>query len=126
VTLGCHSLCDGEKRICNPGSARHKQTCWVSSLVVSAETKRRRKLWCLSGLELEADSAAPNLGDDAANLNLEDDVESWGGARASRYVSEEEEEDVPPLVRINHRSKASNDVPGPALSGLVSFLEFRL
>jgi hypothetical protein len=44
-------------------------------------------------LELEIDSTAPNPGDDAANVDLEDDVESWGGVRASRYVTEEEEDD---------------------------------
>lgn len=44
-------------------------------------------------MELEADSAALNLGDDAADADLEDDVESCGGVRASRYVMEEEEDD---------------------------------
>jgi hypothetical protein len=84
--------------------------------------KRKRKLWCSSVLELEDDSAAPNLGDDAANASLEDDVESWGGARASRYITEEEEdeEDVASLVHRDHHRKASNDVPDHALSGLVS------
>jgi hypothetical protein len=35
-------------------------------------------------------------------------------------VEEEDEEDVPPLVRRNRRSKANNDVPIQALSRLVS------
>jgi hypothetical protein len=89
---------------------------------MSTETKRRkRKLRRSSGLELEADSVAPDLGDDAANVNLEDDVESCAGARVSRYVSEEEdEEDVPSLVHRNHRSNANNDVTNQALSVLVS------
>jgi hypothetical protein len=115
-------LCDGEKGICSLGSAR-KRTRQVGSPVVLSETKRRRrKLRRLSGLELEADSTAPNPGDDAVNADLEDDMENWGGVRTSRYVSEEEEdeEDVPSLVHRNRRSKASNDVPDQALSGLVS------
>jgi hypothetical protein len=112
----------GEKRIYSPGSARRKRTHRVSSSAMSTETKRRkRKLRRSSGLELEVDSAAPDLGGDAANVNLEDDVESCGGARVSRCVSEEEdEEDVPSLVHRNRRSNASNDVPDQALSGLVS------
>ena len=45
--------------------------------------------------------------------------------RASRYVTEEEEddgdeEDVPSLVCRDRRSKASNDIPDLALSSLVS------
>jgi hypothetical protein len=43
--------------------------------------------------------------------------------RASRYFLEEDdgvEEDVPSLVCRDHRSKASNDIPDLALSGLVS------
>ena len=112
-------LCDGEKRICSPGSARHKRACRVSSSAMSTETKRRkRKLRRSSDLELEADFTAPDLGDDAANVDLEDDVESCGGARVSRYVSEEE--DVPSLVRRNHRSKVNNNVPVQALLGMVS------
>jgi hypothetical protein len=90
---------------------------------VSTETKRRkRKLQRSSGLELEADSMALDLSDDMASIDLEDDIESCGGARASRYVSEveEDEEDVPSLVHRNRRSKASNDIPDQALSGLVS------
>jgi hypothetical protein len=115
----------GEKRIYSPGSARRKRTRQVSSPAMSTETKRRkRKLRRSSGLELEVDSAAPDLGGDATNVDLEDDVESCGGARVSRCVSEEEEEedeeDVPSLVHRNRRSKANNDVPDQALSGLVS------
>jgi hypothetical protein len=90
---------------------------------MSTETKRRkRKLRHSSGLELEADSNAPDLGGDPTSVDLEDDTESCGGTRASRFVSEEEdkeEEDVPSLVRRNHRIKASNDVPVQALLGLV-------
>jgi hypothetical protein len=76
-------------------------------------------------LELEADSASPNPGDDAADADLEDDVESYGGVRVSRYVVDEEEddgdeEDVLPLLHRDHRSKASIDIPDLALSGLVS------
>ena len=64
-------LCDGEKIICSLGSACRKRTRGVSSSAVSTEAKRRRrKLRCSSGLELEADSAAPNLGDDVANADL--------------------------------------------------------
>jgi hypothetical protein len=117
-------VCDGQKRICSPGSARRKRTRWVGSLAMSTETKRRkRKLWRSSGLELEADSTSPDLGNDVANVDLEDDVESCGGTRVSRYVLEEEEdeEDVPSLVHRNRRSKASNDVPDQAVLGLVSF-----
>lgn len=45
--------------------------------------------------------------------------------RASRYVTEEDEddgdeEDVPSLVRRDRRSKASNDILDLALSRLVS------
>jgi hypothetical protein len=118
-------VCDGEKRICSPGSARCKWTHRVSSPAMSIGTKRRkRKLRHSSGLELEADSTTPNLGDGATNVDLEDDVESCGGARVSRYVLEEgeevDEEDMPSLVHRNHHGKASNDVPDQALSGLVS------
>jgi hypothetical protein len=84
-----------------------------------------RKLWHSFGLELEVDSAALDLGGDSASADLEDDIESCGGIRAGGHVSEEEEvdegeEDVPPLVRRNHCSKASNNVPIQALSRLVS------
>jgi hypothetical protein len=117
-------VCDGEKRICSPGSARHKRACRVSSSAMSTETKRRkRKLRRSSDLELEADFTAPDLGDDAANVDLEDDVESCGGARVSRYVSEEEEEDeedVPSLVNRNHLSMANNNVLDQAILGLVT------
>ena len=84
---------------------------------MSAEgKKRKRKLWRSFGLELGADSAAPDLGGDPTSVNLEDDIESYGGTRAGGRVSDEEEEDedeeeVPPLVRKNRRSKTSNDVP---------------
>jgi hypothetical protein len=48
--LGC--LCDGEKRICSPGSARRKRTRRVNSSAMSTETKRRkRKLRRLSNLD---------------------------------------------------------------------------
>jgi hypothetical protein len=90
---------------------------------VSTETKRWKiKLWCSSGLELDADSTAPDSGDESTSVDLEDDIESCGGTRASRYVSEEEEDeaDVPSLVRRNRRRKANNYVPVQALSGLVS------
>jgi hypothetical protein len=88
---------------------------------VSTKTKRRKgKLRCSSELELEAGSTASDLDDDPASIDLEDDIESCGGTRASRYVLEEEEEDVPSLVRRNRRSKANNIVPVQALSGLVS------
>jgi hypothetical protein len=115
-------LCDGEKRICSNGSARRKRTRRVSSLTMSTEMKRRKENFgVLSGLELEADSAAPDLGDDTANADLEDDVESCRGARVSRFVSEEEdEEDVPSLVCRNHRSKVKGKCAlGPFLSILV-------
>jgi hypothetical protein len=87
--------------------------------------RRKRKLQHSSDLELEANYAAPDLGGDPASADLEDDIESCGGIRAGGRVSEEEEveedeEDVPPLVHRNCRSKASNDVPIKALSGLVS------
>jgi hypothetical protein len=49
--------------------------------------RRKRKLWRSSGLELEADSTAPDLGDDPASVDLEDDIESCGSTRAGRYVS---------------------------------------
>jgi hypothetical protein len=115
-------LCDGEKRICSPSSACRKWTHRVNSPAMSTETKsRKRKLRRSSGLELEADSIAPDLGDNTANTDLEDDVDSCGGARVSRYVSEvEDEEDVPSLVHRNRPSKASYDVPNQALSGLIS------
>jgi hypothetical protein len=120
VVLG--RLCNGEKRICSPGSARRKRTSRVGSSAVSTEIKRRRrKLRRLYDLELEANSTTPNLGDDVVNVDLEDDVESWGGVSASRYVlKEEDQEDVPSFVHRNRRSKASNDVPDQALLGLVS------
>jgi hypothetical protein len=87
---------------------------------VSTKTKRRKgKLRCSSDLELEAGSTASDLDDDPASIDLEDDIESCGGTRTSRYVSEEEE-DVPSLVHRNRRSKANNIVPVQALSGLVS------
>jgi hypothetical protein len=55
---------------------------------VSTETKRRkRKLQHSSGLELEANSAAPDLGGDPASVDLEDDIESCGGIRSGRRVS---------------------------------------
>jgi hypothetical protein len=115
-------LCDGEKRICSPSSACRKRTRRVNSPAMSTETKsRKRKLRRSSGLDLEADSIAPDLGDNTVNTNLEDDVDSCGGARVSRYVSEvEDEEDVPSLVHRNRPSKASYDVPNQALSGLIS------
>ena len=54
-------------------------------------------------------------------VDLEDDIESCGGTRAGRHAlegeEEEEDKDVPSLVRRNRRSKASNDVPIQALSG---------
>ena len=66
-------LCDGEKRICSPGSARRKRTCWVSSLTMSTKTKRRkRKLRRSSGIELEANSAAP----DDVHIEIPDGVPS--------------------------------------------------
>jgi hypothetical protein len=86
--------------------------------------KKRRRLRCSSGLELGIVPAAPNPIDGAANDGLEDDVESCGGARASRYVMEEQEDDdkeeVFPVVRRDCRSKADNDIPDLALSGLMS------
>jgi hypothetical protein len=81
-------MCGGENRICSPGSAHRKRTHRVGSPTVSTEMKRRkRKLWRSSGLELEADSTAPDLGDDPASVDLEDDIESCGSTRAGRYVS---------------------------------------
>jgi hypothetical protein len=45
---------------------------------MSTETKRsKRKLRCSSDLELEANSTTPDLGDDVANADLEDDMEGW-------------------------------------------------
>jgi hypothetical protein len=127
VSAATGRVFSGEERVCSPGSARRKRTRRAGSPFVSTGMKRRkRKLWHSSGLELEADSAAPDLGGDPASADLEDDIESCGGIRAGRHVSEEEEveeedgEDVPPLVCRNRRSKASNDVPIQALSGLVS------
>jgi hypothetical protein len=114
-------VCGGDKRICSPGSACRKRTRRVGYSAVSTETKRRkRKLWRSSGLELEVDSTAPDLSDDPASVDLNDDIESCGGTRADRYVSEKEEEDVSSSVHRNHSSKASNDVLVQALSGLVS------
>jgi hypothetical protein len=55
--------------------------------------KEKRKLRRSSGLELGADSAAPNLGGDPASANLEDDIESCGGTRSGGRVSYEEGED---------------------------------
>jgi hypothetical protein len=57
------------------------------------EKKRKRKLWRSSGLELGADSAAPDLGGDPTSADLEDDIKSCGGIRAGGRVSEKEEED---------------------------------
>jgi hypothetical protein len=113
---------DGEERVCSPGSAHCKRTCRVGSPVVSTETTRRkRKLRHSSGLKLEADSAASDIDGDLAIVDLEDDIESCGGTRAGRHAldgeEEEEDKDVPSLVRRNRRSKASNDVPIQALSG---------
>jgi hypothetical protein len=67
-----------------------------------------------------ADSAAPVLDGDLASANFEDDIESCGGTRVGGRVSDKDEEEVPPLVRKNRRSKNSNDVPIQALSGLVN------
>ena len=65
---------------------------------------------------------AIDLGGDPASADLEDDIESCGGIRAGGRVSKEEEyeEEIPPIVRKNRHSKASNDVPIQALSGLVN------
>jgi hypothetical protein len=78
----------GEERVCSPGSACCKRTRREGSPVVSTETKRRkRKLRHSSGLELEANFAAPDLGGDPASVDLEDDIESCGGIRSGRRVS---------------------------------------
>jgi hypothetical protein len=91
---------------------------------VSAEgKKRKRKLRHSSGLELGADSAVLDLGGDLVSATLEDDIESCGGTIVDGHVFDEEEDDeeeVPPLVCKNRRSKASNDIPIQALSGLVN------
>jgi hypothetical protein len=109
-------------RICSLGSGRRKRACRVNSQAEFAEAKKKmRKLRHSSNLELEVDSAPPNPGDDAADADLVDDVESWGGVRANRYVTEEEEDDgdekdMPSLVCRDHRSKASSDIPDLTLS----------
>jgi hypothetical protein len=117
----------GDEGACSPGGAHRKRLCRSGYPVVSAEgKKRKRRLWRSSSLELRADSAAPILGGDPTSANLEDDIENCGGTRVGGRVSDEDEEDeedeeeVPPLVRKNHRSKNSNDVPIQALSGLVN------
>jgi hypothetical protein len=116
----------GEEGACSPDGVRRKRTRRAGYPTVSIETKKRkRKLRHLSGLELEADSSTPDLGGDPTSADLEDDIENCGGIKASGRVSKEEEmdedeEDVPPLVRRNRHSKTSNDVPIQALSGLVN------
>jgi hypothetical protein len=88
---------------------------------VSIETKRRkRKLRHSSGLELEVDSAAPDLGGDRRVSISKMTLRASRRVSGEEEVEEEDEEDVPPLVCRNRRSKASNDVPIQALSGLVS------
>jgi hypothetical protein len=91
---------------------------------VSAEgRKRKKRLRRSSSLELGADSAILVLGGGSTSANLKDDIENCDGARVGGRVfdeDEEDEEEVPPLIRKNSRSKNSDDVPIQALSGLVS------
>jgi hypothetical protein len=103
----------GDEGACSPDGVCRKRTHRAVYSVVSTKGKRRkRKLWHSSGLELGADSAAPDLGGDQASADLKDGIESCGGTRASGHVSDEEdEEEIPPLIRKNHCSKTSNDVP---------------
>jgi hypothetical protein len=100
---------------CSPGGARRKRLCQMGYPAMSAEGKNReRRLQHSSGLELGADSTAPVLYSGPASTNLEDDIESCGGTRVGRCVSDEDEEDeeeVSPLIRKNCRSKNSDDVP---------------
>jgi hypothetical protein len=99
----------GEEGACSPGGVRHKRSCRTGHPVVSAEgKKRKRKLRSSSGFELGADSAARDLSGDPTSANLEGDIESFGGARVGGCVSDKEEEDeeeVPPLVRKNRLAK---------------------
>jgi hypothetical protein len=113
----------GEEGACSPGGVCHKRTRRAGYPAMSAETKKRkRKLRHSSGLEVEGDSAAPDLGGDPASADLKDDIESCGGIRDGGHVSEEEVDvdEFPLLVCRNRRSKASNDVPILPLSGLVN------
>jgi hypothetical protein len=85
---------NGDEGACSPRGARRKRSCQTSYPAMSAKgKKRKRKLRRSSGLELGADSAAPNLGGDPASANLEDDIESCGGTRSGGRVSYEEGED---------------------------------
>jgi hypothetical protein len=99
---------------CSPGGARQKRLYQIGYSVVSAEGKKRKiRLQHLSELELGADSAALVLGANPASANLEDDIESYGGTRIGGCVCDEDEEDeeeIPPLVRKSRRSKTNNDV----------------
>jgi hypothetical protein len=103
---------DGDEGACSPDGVRRKRTHRAVYSVVSTKGKiRKRKLQHSSGLELGADSAALDLGGDQAGADLEDGIESCGGTRASGRVSyEEDEEEIPPLIRKNRRSKTRNDV----------------
>jgi hypothetical protein len=91
----------------------------LPSRVCRGEEKKGR-LRHLSGLELGADFTALVLGGGPASANLEDDIESCGGTRVGGHVSDEDEEEVFPLIRKNCRSKNNDDVSIQALSGLVN------
>jgi hypothetical protein len=84
----------GDEGACSPDGVRCKRTCRAGYPVVSADGKKRKiKLRRSSGLELGADSAAPDLDGDPSGADLEDDIESCGGTRAGGHVSKKQEED---------------------------------
>jgi hypothetical protein len=64
----------------------------LSSHVCRGEEKKKKTLAFIR-LGAGVDSAAPDLGGDPAGADLEDDIESCGGTRASGRVSDEEGED---------------------------------
>jgi hypothetical protein len=106
---------------CYPGGVRRKWLCRTGHPAVSAEgEKRKRRLWHSSGLELGVDSFAPVLDGGLVSSNLEDDIESCGGTKVGKHVSDEDEEVVSPLLRKNCRSRNNDDVPIHSLSGLVN------
>jgi hypothetical protein len=108
----------------SPEGVCRKRLCRTGHPIVSAEgKKRKRRLRRSSGLELGADSIALVLGGGPTCANLKVDIESCGGTRVGRHVSDEDEEDeeeVSPLIRKNCRSRNSDNVPIQALSGLVN------